>query len=132
MNRIALLMRNRAEVVDRLSHHNHNEAESSFAYRHADWTAGVRRFHAADHAVGRQHRDRAHTAFAEMLLHFGDDVDWVGHFKTVRGDAERLINRRQIALSKLNVDHRPDDLHDFSNLSVASSVRRSHIYSINS
>ena len=37
--------------------------------------AEVDRLHAALHAVGRLHRDRAHAVLAEVLLDFGDDVD---------------------------------------------------------
>ena len=31
--------------------------------------------HAAAHAVGRLHRDRAHAVLAEVLLDLADDVD---------------------------------------------------------
>ena len=50
-------------------------AERRRADRHRDRRAGVDRLHAALHAVGRLHRDRAHAVLAEVLLDFGDDVD---------------------------------------------------------
>src|SRR5258708_26348364 len=47
-------------------------------------------------------------------------------FRSIRGDPQRLINRRQILLAKLDVNHRANNLHDFSDMSVrAISVRRS-------
>src|SRR5215831_10069028 len=113
MYRIALLMRDVAEVI----------------HRHADGAARVDGIHAAHHAVSWQHRHRAHPAFAEMLLHFGDDIDWIRHIETVGSDPQRLINRRQMSLAKFDVDDRTDDLHDFADAALrAITVGRSHIY----
>src|SRR5688572_10675557 len=133
MNRIALLMRNVAEIVHRIADHVHNAAERAFANRDGNGAAGIGGIHTADHAVGGQHRNRANTAFAEVLLHFRNYVDRIRDFEAVGGDSQRLINRRQIVLSKLNVDHRADDLHNSADVTVRrSAVRRSHIYSVKS
>src|SRR5487761_362029 len=59
----------------------------------------------------RLQRHRAHAAFAEMLLHLGDDVDRLIHFEAFAGDAHGVIDERQVALLELHVHHRPDHLH---------------------
>src|SRR6266496_256244 len=133
MNRIALLVRNVAEIVHRLANHVHDATERAFTDRYGYWPTGVSGFHAAHHPVSWQHRDCAHAPFAKMLLHFGDDVDWFGHIEAIRSYPQSFINRRQVILTKLNVNHRADDLHDATYVSVrAASIRRSHISSINS
>src|SRR5882762_4117156 len=133
VNGIALLMRNIAEVVNRFANHVHDTAQRAFAYGNRDWSSRIGGFHPAHHAVGGQHRDRAYATFAQVLLHFGDYIDWFGHVKTVGSYPQRLINRRQVTLSKLDVHHRANNLHHATYVSVrAISVGRSHIYSVNS
>ena len=76
MDRPALLRLDRPiRKIDRLAEHVHHAAERSGADRHLDRVAEVGRLHAALHAVGRLHRDGAHAVLAEVLLHFGDDVE---------------------------------------------------------
>src|SRR3989442_13933934 len=129
MNWIALLVWNVAEIVDRLADNIHHATEGALAHGHGDWPTRVGRFHSAHHAVGRQHRNGAHAAFTQMLLHFGNHVDRFGHLETIGSNSQRLIDRRQIFLSELGVDHRANNLHDFPDVSVrAISVRRSHIF----
>ena len=133
MNWIALLVRNVAEVVHWLADHVHHPPQCPFADGDCDWPAGIGGFHAAHHAVSRQHRDGPHAPFAQMLLHFGDHIDRIGHFEAVGSNPQRLINRRQVTLSELDVNDGANNLHDFAHLFVrAISVGRSHIYSINS
>ena len=129
MNRIALLVRNVAEIVDRLADNIHHATECAFAYRHRDRSTRVGRFHPAHHTVGRQHRNGAHATFTEVLLYFGNHVDRFGHLETIGSNLQRLIDRRQVFLSELNVNHRANNLHDFPDVSIgAVSVRRSHIF----
>ena len=45
--------------------------ERHVADRHGDRAAGVDHVQAAGQAVGRVHRDRAHAAVADVLLHLG-------------------------------------------------------------
>ncbi len=71
--------------------------------------------HAAHHALGRFHGDAAHPAFAQVLLHFQNHVDRVGHGETVAHDFERLINRRHRAFDKLHVDGGTGNLDYASN-----------------
>ena len=133
MDGITLLMGNLAEVVDRIADDVHHPAQRSFANGHGDRTTRVGGFHSPHHAISRQHRNCAHAAFTKVLLHFSNHVDRLGNFEAVRRNPQRLVNRRQMLFSKLNVDDRADDLHDFAGVSVrAASVGRSHRYSINS
>ena len=58
-----------AELVDGFAEHVEHAAKRLAADRHHDARAGVDRLHAAHHALGGDHGDAAHAAFAEMLLH---------------------------------------------------------------
>ena len=62
----------RRTVVDRLAQHVEDAAQRRRADRHRDRRAGIDRFHAALHAVGARHGDRAHLIAADVLLHFDD------------------------------------------------------------
>ena len=76
VNRPALLRLHRpVGEVHRLAEHVQHAAERLGTDRHRNRLAEVGRLHAALHAVGRLHRDRAHAVLAEVLLDFGDDVD---------------------------------------------------------
>jgi len=77
-----------------------------------DRMAEVGHLHAALHAVGRLHRDRAHAVFAEVLLDFADDVDRAGLLRVVRHDPQRVVDLRQVARLELDVHDRPDHLNN--------------------
>ena len=55
MDGIAFGMSDVAEVIDRLADYIEYAAQSSFAYRHRNWSAGIDGFHSAHHAVGWDH-----------------------------------------------------------------------------
>ena len=78
--------------------------------------ARVDRLHAADHAFGRNHGDAAHAAFAEVLLHFDDDVERRRHIEAFAGNAQRLEDRRHARLFKLHIDGRAADADDFADV----------------
>ena len=62
-------------------------------------------------------------------MYFGNHVDRFGHLETIGSNLQRLIDRRQVFLSELNVNHGANNLHDFPDVSIgAVSVRRSHIF----
>ena len=96
--------------------------------RHRNRLAEIDRRHAALHAVGRLHRDRAHAVLAEVLLDFGDDVDRRRSPCRLGLDAERVVDFRQVAVLELDVDHRPDDLNDFAD--VFSPICSRHSVSV--
>src|ERR1700682_1958335 len=125
---IALCVDDVAQAVHRLTDNVENASECSFAYRHSDWTTGINRFHAAHHAVRGQHGNRTHPALAQMLLDFGDHIDWSGNLETLRHDAQSLIDRRQMLCLEFHVNNWSDDLHDVTEGGdvCARSVRRNH------
>ena len=63
------------ELVDRLADHIHHAAERAATNGHGNRSALVNGLHAAHHALGSFHGDATHAAFAQVLLHFDDDVD---------------------------------------------------------
>ncbi len=112
----ALLLADRAELVDRLADHVDDAAQRLFAHGNADGPAEVDDLHAADHAVGGFHRDRAHAAFAQVLLHLENHADGRGDGEAVAGDAQRLIDGRHGCFFKLHVDCRTRNLNDFADV----------------
>ena len=103
-------------IVDRLAEHVHHAAERGGPDRHRDWLAQVDRLHPALHAVGRLHRDRAHPRLAEVLLDLADDVDLRLARFSFGLDLNGVIDVRQVAVGKLDVDDRTDDLNDLADL----------------
>ena len=87
-----------AEFIDRLTDHIHHAAKCRLANRNADRTAEVLDLHPTNHSICRQHRDSAHTSFAEVLLNLCDGVHFRVDIETFGCDSERLINRRQIVV----------------------------------
>src|SRR5262245_31705395 len=62
-----------------------------------------------------------------MLLNFADDINRTRHVKSITGNAQSLINRRQVGIGKLYVHNRPDNLHDLTYITcVCIAVRSSH------
>ncbi len=75
MNGITLVVFDGTERVHWFTNDVQHAAERSLADGHRDWATSVDGFHSADHTVRGQHRDRPYASFAEVLLHFRDDVD---------------------------------------------------------
>ena len=116
MDRPALGNLDVAQLVHGLADDVDHAAEGGLADRHRDRLAGVLRAHAAHHAVGRLHGDRADAVFAEVLLHLADDVHRNAGLLARVDDAHRVVDRRQVALVELDVDDRTDDLNDFPDI----------------
>jgi hypothetical protein len=71
--------------------------------------------HAALQTIGRLHRDGPHAVLAQVLLDLDDDVDHVlGAIARLPGDADRVVDVRQMAVRELDVHDRSDDLHDLA------------------
>src|SRR4051794_5503619 len=93
-----------------------DHASTRFASpRNRNRAALVASFHAAHHAPGFFHGNAAHAAFTEMLLHFQNHADRVGHGEAVDDNFQRLINGRHGSLDKLHVDGRTGNLNNASN-----------------
>ena len=105
MDRPVLLRFHRpVREIDRLAEHVHHAAERAGADRHLNRMAEIGRLHASLHAVGRLHGDGAHAVLAEVLLHFGDDVERRRAAGAVGDDPERVVDFRQVAGFELDVD----------------------------
>jgi hypothetical protein len=111
MNRIGLVAVNRTKLIHGLTQNVHHAAQR----RAPDWNGNARArvvsLHPADHSLGRLHGHRAHTSFTKVLLHFHGNVQRLGHVVALARNSQRVENRRQMPFFKLNVEHRPDDLH---------------------
>src|SRR6185437_6267380 len=105
-----------AELVYRLTKHVEHAAQRRTAHGNSDAGAGVGRLHAANHALGGGHGDAAHAAFAEVLLHFENDVERLRDIEAVAGDADRLVDRRHLCLVELHVNGRSADADHFANV----------------
>ena len=82
------------------------------ADRHGDRRAGGLDLQAALQAFGNAHRDRAHDAVAELLLHFERQLDVL--------ELERLVDLRDLLARKFHVDDRADDLDNLAGLLICS------------
>ena len=114
MNRVALCRVHRTHLVHRLADHVQHAAQRLLAHRHGHRLAQALGVHAANQAVGRLQRDGAHAAFADVLRHFADDVDRVGHVETFAGDADRGADHGNLPFRKLDVHGRSGHLDHFS------------------
>ncbi len=122
VNRQAVLRGNRAELIYRLAQHVHHAAQGAAAHGHADRRAFVKSLHPAHHALGGLHRHAAHAPFAQVLLHFGDDIERLRQIEPIARDAHGVINLRQFGFFELHVDDRSNDLHDGSSV-IARHLR---------
>src|SRR5579864_3432675 len=88
-------------AVTRFTDDIQQPAEHAIADRHVDRFSARAHRGAASESRGRLQRERAHRSAAEMRLHLGDDGRQV-----CREDRDRVIDRRQCAGLKLDVEHR--------------------------
>ena len=116
MNGHSLVEGNGAEIVDGFADDIHHSPQRAAAYGDGDGSSLVDRFHAPHHAVGRFHGDTADAAFAEMLLHFENDVDGGRHGKSVADDAKGLINGGHCPFGELHVHGGACDLDYVSDI----------------
>ena len=110
MNRILALGFDGSHLVDRLADDIDDAAQARLPDRNRNRAPSIFRRHAANHAVRGLQRNRTHAAFAEMLLHFDDDIDRCRHIEAFTRDVQRLVNRRLFAFVEFHVDCRTDDL----------------------
>ena len=117
MNRIVLRGRDRAALVDRRTGDVEHAAHHRVADRHRDRRAAVGDAVAALEAFGGGHRDRPHTAVAEVLL----DFERQGHRLLLDGvfNRERVVDRGQ-RVGKLDVHHRTVDLNDCARIHIGA------------
>src|SRR5580704_17369160 len=116
MNGHFLVKGNRTEFVHGFADDIHDAAERSAADADGDGCTLIDRFHAADHAIGRFHGNAAHAAFADVLLHFQNDVDRGRHGEALADDAKRLVDGGHGAFDELHVDGGAGDLDYVSDI----------------
>src|SRR5690606_17946595 len=100
----------RSAVVLRGAQHVHDAAQGGLAHGHVDRPAGGAHREATLEAFGGTHRDGAHHAVAQLLLHFECQVGIV--------ELQCLVNRRNRIAWELDVDDGADDLDDFAGCHV--------------
>ena len=118
VNLIALLGFHGAEAVNRLAENIQHPAQSFAADGNGNSLAEIFGLHSADEAFGGLHRDAADTAFAEMLLHFADEVDGVRRIEAFAGDAHGVVDGGQVVFGEFDVDDWADDLNDASDIVI--------------
>ena len=116
VDRHALGVGDRAKIVHGLADDVHHAAERAAADRSGDGATLIDGLHAPHHAVGRFHGDAAYAAFAEMLLHFQNDVDGGRHGEAVADNVQRLINGRHRRFGELHVNGGAGDLDYVSDI----------------
>jgi peptide chain release factor 1 len=112
VDRAALLRVDRSALVDRAAENVHHAPQRGGAHRHRNGRSGVRHLHPATQAVGRAHRDGAHDAIAQLLLHFEGQVLLGEGLGAVFDELQRVVDLRHVVARKLDVDHRADALDD--------------------
>jgi hypothetical protein len=100
------IARNRTAVVLRDAQDVHDAAERALADGHRDRRAGGLDGEAALEAFGSAHRDGAHDAVAELLLHFEGEVSV--------GQLQRLVDLGDRVAREFHVDDGADDLGDLA------------------
>ena len=105
-----------AGMDSRLAEHVQHAAERGGTDGHLNRMAQIGDRHAALHAVGRLHRDRAHAVLAEVLLDLADDVQHGATALAVGDDAKRVVDFREVTGLELDVDDGADDLDDLADI----------------
>ena len=106
VDRQVILGLDRASFVLRLAEHVHDAPQSAGAHRHHDALARALHRQPAAQTLRWTHRDRAHDAVAQLLLHFERQIRIL--------ELERLVDLGNLIARKFHIDDRADDLHDFA------------------
>ena len=106
VNRPPLGLADRAALVNRLSEHIEDAAQSGLAHGDRDRTAGVNDVGAARQAVGGIEGHRTHLVVAEELLHLSYECGAVG-----TGDLKGVVDARKV-VAEADVKHDALDLED--------------------
>ena len=95
-----------AGLVDRIAQHVHDAPQRFLPHRNRDGLAGVGRRDSAPQPFGGAQRDGSHHPVAQLLLDFQNQAALV--------QGQRVVDPRHLVRRKLHINHRPDDLDDFS------------------
>ena len=111
VNRGSLICIDRTHVVDRLAEHVQHAPQRLLADGDSNRLAQIVCLHAAHQPVGRLQRDGAHAAFANVLRHFGRDIDLIRHIVAFARDVDRVVDLGHVALGKLDFNGGTGHLH---------------------
>ena len=115
VDRVVLLGFHRRTLVHGLADHVQDAPQGLVAHGHADAGAGVHGVHAADEPLGGVHGDAADGVLAQVLRHLHHQVP-LPVVDGLVGDLDGVVDRRQVPVGKLNVDHRAQDLSNLPHL----------------
>src|SRR5260370_40341132 len=116
MDRMPLLVRDRPKVVHWLAYHVHHAAEGATTDRSGNWPTLINGLHSANHAISRFHGDGAHSSFAQVLLYFQNDIDFLRHLEAIADHAKSLIDGRHNRRGELHVHGGTRDFNYVSNV----------------
>ena len=108
-----MLCLHRSAVVLGMSEHIDDAAEGRLPDRHLDRLAARLDLHAALQSFGDAHRNGAHHAIAELLLHLEREI--------ALAQLEGLVDPRDRAAWELDVHDRADDLSNLAGCHICSS-----------
>src|SRR5260370_17478299 len=112
VNRVVSITHDGAELIDGFPKNIHHAAKGWPANGDFDPFTEIVGLHTADHALDRLHRDGPDAAFAEVLLDFRCDVEWLRYRVAFARNANGVIDRRKVPRLELNVHDRSNDLND--------------------
>ncbi len=118
MNGIAFGEGHRAALVGGVAQDVEDAAQHAFAHGDGNGGAGVVDFVAALEAFRERHGHGANPAFAQMLLDFEGEPGRLASQGVVNG--EGVEERGQVAVGEFDIDDRPDDLNDFTDVGGGS------------
>ena len=90
--------------------------------------AGVLDFVAALQAFRERHTDRAHPAFAEVLLHFHGELGGLAVDRVIDGEGVEQFG--QMSVGEFDIDDGPDDLNDFTDAGSGGSSGNHRIINV--
>ena len=96
-------------IIDGITNNIKHTSQSLFPYRYGDRTACTDGFHTSDQSVCRTHSDAFYSIISQMLCHLYHQCAAIPC-----GDVDGIIDLRQIALRKFDIQYCTDDLGDLS------------------
>lgn len=104
-------------IVDRLSQNIENSSKCLLTDRHHDRSTGRNGIHAADKTVGGTESDASYRIITEMLGNLNREDPAI-----LCGDLNGVIDLRQPALGKFDIQNGTDDLSNFTNVFLSISL----------
>ncbi len=92
-----------------------NASQRFFSDRYRDTRAGVHRVRAANQALRGVHRNATDGIFTQVLRHFDNEIPLHVADRGI-ADLERIVNWRQRAVGKFDVDDRSQNLGDLPHI----------------